>query len=120
MAQKLLQRYKDNERMNHWFMAMMFFLAGLSGLAFFHPSLFFLTNLFGGGQWARILHPFLGVVMALTRRDSAYLFVFAWSFVGIAVKQVAVPMVAYTAWAAALVALGLAVYSIIARRRASV
>lgn len=66
MAQKLLQRYKDNERMNHWFMAMMFFLAGLSGLAFFHPSLFFFTNLFGGGQWARILHPFLGVLMALS------------------------------------------------------
>jgi len=66
MAQKLLQRYKDNERMNHWFLAMMFFLAGLSGLAFFHPSLFFFTNLFGGGQWARILHPFLGVLMALS------------------------------------------------------
>jgi hypothetical protein len=62
----------------------------------------------------------VGVLMALTRRDSAYLFVFAWSFVGIAVKQAAVPMVAYTAWAAALVALGLAVYSIIVRRRASV
>lgn len=60
----------------------------------------------------------VGVVMALTRRDSAYLFVFAWSFVGIAVKQAATPMVAYTAWAAAVVALGLAVYSIIARRRA--
>ena len=59
----------------------------------------------------------VGVMMALTRRDSAYLFVFAWSFVGIAVKQAAVPMVAYTAWAAAMVALGLAVYSIIARRR---
>ena len=66
MAQKLLQRYKDNERMNHWFMAMMFFLAGLSGLAFFHPSLFFFTNLFGGGQWARIVHPFLGVLMAFS------------------------------------------------------
>jgi hypothetical protein len=61
----------------------------------------------------------VGVLMALTRRDSAYLFVFAWSFAGIAVKQAAVPMVAYTAWAAAVVALGLAVYSIIARRRAS-
>mgnify|MGYP001171542508 CR=1 FL=1 len=66
MAQKLLQRYKDNERMNHWFLAIMFFLAGLSGLAFFHPSLFFFTNLFGGGQWARILHPFMGVLMALS------------------------------------------------------
>ena len=61
----------------------------------------------------------VGVMMALTRRDSAYLFVFAWSFAGIAVKQAAVPMVAYAAWAAAVVALGLAIYSIIARRRAS-
>jgi formate dehydrogenase subunit gamma len=43
----------------------MFFLAGLSGLAFFHPSLFFFSNLFGGGQWTRILHPFLGVLMVV-------------------------------------------------------
>lgn len=66
MAQKLLQRYKDNERMNHWFLALMFFLAGLSGLAFFHPSLFFFSHLFGGGPWARILHPFLGVLMVIS------------------------------------------------------
>ena len=65
MAQKLLQRYKDGDRMNHWFIAIMFFLAGLSGLAFFHPSLFFLSNLFGGGQWTRILHPFLGLLMVV-------------------------------------------------------
>jgi hypothetical protein len=61
----------------------------------------------------------VGLMMALTRRDAAYLFVLVWSFVGIAVKQSATPMVAYAAWAAALVALGLAVYSIVARRRVS-
>ena len=66
MATRMLQRYKDNERMNHWFIALMFVLAGLSGLAFFHPSLFFLTHLFGGGPWARILHPFMGVLMFLS------------------------------------------------------
>jgi benzodiazapine receptor len=60
----------------------------------------------------------VGLLMALTRRDAAYLFVLVWSFAGIAVKQAAVPMVANAAWAAAVVALGLAVYSIIARRRA--
>ncbi len=60
---RMLQRYKDGERMNHWFIALMFVLAGLSGLAFFHPALFFLSNLFGGGPWTRILHPFLGVLM---------------------------------------------------------
>ena len=63
MAARMLQRYKDGDRMNHWFIALMFVLAGLSGLAFFHPSLFFFTHLFGGGPWARILHPFLGVLM---------------------------------------------------------
>jgi formate dehydrogenase subunit gamma len=65
MAARMLQRYKDGDRMNHWFIALMFVLAGLSGLAFFHPSLFFFTHLFGGGPWARILHPFLGVLMFL-------------------------------------------------------
>ncbi len=62
-SQKMLRRYDDGERMNHWFIALMFVLAGLSGLAFFHPSLFFLSHLFGGGSWSRILHPFLGVLM---------------------------------------------------------
>ena len=62
---RMLQRYSDGERMNHWFIALMFVLAGLSGLAFFHPSLFFLSNFFGGGPWARILHPFLGGLMVI-------------------------------------------------------
>lgn len=30
----------------------------------FHPALFPLSLLFGGGPWNRILHPFLGVAMA--------------------------------------------------------
>jgi hypothetical protein len=59
----------------------------------------------------------LGLLMALTRSDSGYLFVFSWAFAGIAVKQAAEPLVAISAWVAALVALGLAVFSIIQRRR---
>lgn len=62
---RLIKRYSDGDRMNHWFIAIMFFLAGLSGLALFHPSLFFFSNLFGGGVWTRILHPFMGVLMFL-------------------------------------------------------
>lgn len=65
MSKRLLLRYKDGDRMNHWFIALMFFLAALSGLAFFHPSLFFFTYLFGGGQWTRILHPFMGLLMVV-------------------------------------------------------
>lgn len=60
---KPILRYNANERSNHWLVAILFFLAGLSGLALFHPALFWLSNLFGGGPWTRILHPFLGVAM---------------------------------------------------------
>jgi formate dehydrogenase subunit gamma len=56
-------RYTANERTNHWITAFSFVLLALSGLALFHPSMFWLTALFGGGQWAPILHPFVGVVM---------------------------------------------------------
>ena len=60
---KLIQRYSDQERLRHWATAIAFVLAALSGLAFFHPALYWLVNLFGGGPWTRILHPFLGVAM---------------------------------------------------------
>ena len=62
---KQIPRYSDNERFNHWLTAIAFVLSALSGLALFHPSLFWLTNLFGGGPWTRILHPFIGLVMAI-------------------------------------------------------
>ena len=58
-----IQRYTPSERSNHWAVAILFFLAGLSGLALFHPALFWLSSLFGGGVWTRILHPFLGLAM---------------------------------------------------------
>src|SRR5262245_29675727 len=58
-------RYEYAERASHWLLAISFFLAALSGLAFFHPSMFWLTNFFGGGPWTRILHPFLGLAMTL-------------------------------------------------------
>lgn len=60
-----LQRYTASERANHWVVGICFILLGLSGLAFFHPAFFPLVHLFGGGVWARILHPWIGVVMAL-------------------------------------------------------
>lgn len=60
-----LERYNASERSNHWAVALLFILAGLSGLALFHPALFWLSNLFGGGPWTRILHPFIGVAMCV-------------------------------------------------------
>lgn len=58
-------RYTANERTNHWIVAIAFVLAALSGLALFHPALFWLSHAFGGGPWTRILHPIIGVLMAL-------------------------------------------------------
>ena len=56
-------RYTAGQRINHWLVALLFLAAGLSGLALFHPWLFGLSGLFGGGTWTRILHPFIGVAM---------------------------------------------------------
>jgi formate dehydrogenase subunit gamma len=61
---KDLQRYNASERANHWTVGICFILLAISGLAFFHPAFFPLTMLFGGGTWARILHPYIGVILA--------------------------------------------------------
>jgi formate dehydrogenase subunit gamma len=63
---KDLTRYTAQERANHWVVGICFILLALSGLAFFHPAFWPLSQLFGGGVWARILHPYIGVVMAVS------------------------------------------------------
>ena len=61
----LIVRYTAKERINHWIVAMAFIMAGLSGLALFHPGLFWLTTFFGGGPWTRIIHPLVGLLMVV-------------------------------------------------------
>ena len=58
-----VDRYTVGARANHWITAISLILLALSGLSMFHPSLFFLTGLFGGGQWTRAIHPWLGVIL---------------------------------------------------------
>ncbi|SER35745.1 formate dehydrogenase subunit gamma [Faunimonas pinastri] len=58
-----VNRYGPAARANHWITAVSLILLALSGLALFHPSLFFLTGLFGGGQNTRAWHPYIGVVL---------------------------------------------------------
>jgi formate dehydrogenase subunit gamma len=58
-----VDRYTKGARINHWITATSLVLLALSGLALFHPSLFFLTGLFGGGQWTRAIHPWIGVLL---------------------------------------------------------
>jgi formate dehydrogenase subunit gamma len=63
---KPVSRYTAAARLNHWVTAVSLILLALSGLALFHPSLFFLTGLFGGGQMTRIVHPWIGIVLAVS------------------------------------------------------
>jgi len=61
-----VSRYTTGARINHWITAVSLILLALSGLSLFHPSLFLLTKLFGGGQMTRIIHPWIGVVLAVS------------------------------------------------------
>ncbi|MBV8849567.1 MAG: formate dehydrogenase subunit gamma [Methylobacteriaceae bacterium] len=62
----IVDRYGPGARINHWITATSLILLALSGLALFHPSLFFLTALFGGGQVTRTIHPWIGVVLFIS------------------------------------------------------
>ena len=61
-----LVRHSLALRLNHWITAGCFMLLLLSGLSFFDPMLFWLSALFGGGQSARALHPWIGVVLLVS------------------------------------------------------
>lgn len=58
-----VDRYTAGARVNHWITATSLVLLAISGLALFHPRLFFLSGLFGGGPLVRIIHPWIGVVL---------------------------------------------------------
>ena len=59
-------RYTTASRINHWITGGCFVLLVLSGLSMFDPMLFFLSNLFGGGQWTRAAHPWIGCVLFIS------------------------------------------------------
>ena len=61
-----ISRYRGLTRLNHWITATLLILLLISGMALFHPALFFLTGLFGGGQAARWIHPFLGIGLVIS------------------------------------------------------
>ncbi|HTO82476.1 MAG TPA: cytochrome b/b6 domain-containing protein, partial [Methylomirabilota bacterium] len=72
-----ISRYTSGARVNHWLNAIILIMLALSGMSFFHPALFFLSSLFGGGVWARILHPWLGIALIFT---FAGLFIRFWRY----------------------------------------
>jgi formate dehydrogenase subunit gamma len=58
-----VDRYTAGARINHWITATSLVLLAISGMSLFHPSLFFLSYLFGGGDFTRFIHPWIGVVL---------------------------------------------------------
>ncbi|EIN00472.1 formate dehydrogenase gamma subunit [Paraburkholderia hospita] len=59
----LILRTKFAERLGHWFLVICFVPVALSGLSWFFPSLSWLGGILGTPQLARVLHPFLGVMV---------------------------------------------------------
>lgn len=75
IAGRWLRRRPDGARLVRGLVALSFVAAALSGMAFFHPRLYVLVYLFGGGTWTRILHPLLGLASAA---GCALLLVLRW------------------------------------------
>ena len=61
-----ITRYKTVSRLNHWLTGLLFVLLMLSGLAMFHPYFSFLSFLFGGGEWMRAIHPWIGIALIVS------------------------------------------------------
>ncbi len=64
-AKDLIPRYSQAERLSHWAVAVAYVALFVSGLAMFHPFFFWLSALFGGAAFMRVLHPFLGAAFFL-------------------------------------------------------
>lgn len=65
MRKKIVPRFNAPQRVIHWAVGISFTGLLLSGLAFAFPEVFWLTAIFGGPTWARILHPWIGVVYVI-------------------------------------------------------
>ena len=61
-----LTRNSTLTRLNHWFTAACFVLLTISGLSMFHPLLFWMSEFFGGGQWTRAIHPWIGIALLIS------------------------------------------------------
>ena len=57
-----IQRFTYPERVVHWVAGFSFVFLLLTGLAFSHPRLYWITTFVGGGTTARVLHPWIGLL----------------------------------------------------------
>ena len=61
-----VRRYGPLQRLNHWVTAILFVLLAVTGLSLFYPRLYWLSLLFDGGEGARQLHPWLGILLFIS------------------------------------------------------
>ena len=59
-------RYEFRERLMHWINGFAYLYLMLTGLAFWSPWLLWIAVIFGGTQVSRMLHPWIGLVFALS------------------------------------------------------
>ena len=59
-------RYTLAERVNHWIGGLTYVYCLITGLAFWSPYMFWLSDLVGGGSTARFWHPWLGLVFSVS------------------------------------------------------
>ncbi len=65
MSRGELRRFSFLERVVHWGVGLSFLFLLLTGLAFSHPRLYWITTLVGGGPTARWLHPWVGALFTV-------------------------------------------------------
>lgn len=66
MSRGELARFTYVERLVHWTVGLSFVFLLLTGLAFSHARLFWVTALVGGGPTARMLHPWIGLLFSVS------------------------------------------------------
>ena len=74
MNSQRIPRFTFSERVIHWAVGASFVFLLVTGLAFSHPRLYWLTYLVGGGSTARALHPLVGILFSV----SLILMFFVW------------------------------------------
>ncbi|MBI3000900.1 MAG: cytochrome b/b6 domain-containing protein, partial [Deltaproteobacteria bacterium] len=62
---EVVVRHSLYVRVAHWWVALFFMMAFLSGWALFSPRFYFLSNLFGGGYSTRLLHPWFSLLFTI-------------------------------------------------------
>jgi len=65
-GEEMIPRYTLAERINHWIGAGAYVYVLITGLAFWSPYFYWLAAVVGGGPVARLWHPWMGIVFAVS------------------------------------------------------